>query len=114
MAEVANMSMKIKAEFLKNGNIRLMRQFEFVPKGFICSVGTGYRIVKFADHDKQFITRAYSRCPDRSDEYLIRKPTKALSAWDGRSIKFDWLGRPYYSDNTNAVPGRLYMNGVPW
>lgn len=79
-----------------------------------CSVGTGYRIVKFADHDKQFITRAYSRRPDRSDEYLIRKPTKALSVWDGRSIKFDWLGRPYYSDNTNAVPGRLYMNGVPW
>jgi hypothetical protein len=36
MAEVANMSMKIKAEFLKNGNIRLMRPFEFVPKGFIC------------------------------------------------------------------------------
>ena len=30
------MSKNVKAEFLKNGKIRLIRSFEFVHKGFIC------------------------------------------------------------------------------
>lgn len=78
------------------------------------SIGTGYRVVTFEDHEKSTIHRAWSTRPDRSDEFLVHKPVKAVSVWDERSIKFDWLGRPYYSNNTNAVPGRLYMNGVPW
>ena len=94
---------------------RIVQDYE-APWGVIpamdCSIGSGYRIIKFSDHDKQFITRAYSRRPDRSDEYLIRKPVKALSAWDGRYLRFDWLGRPYYAPITNAVPGRIYWEGL--
>lgn len=85
-----------------------------VPQGSDSKEGSGYRIVAFEDHGFNHIKRAYSARPYRSDEYRIRKPAKAISVWDGKRIRFDWLGRPYFSDNTNAVPGRLYMNGVPW
>lgn len=30
------MSKNVKAEFLKNGHIRLLRPFEYVPRGFVC------------------------------------------------------------------------------
>lgn len=90
------------------------------PSG-VASVGSGYRI-EFNENDSSLsYKRAYSSYDDKSDEKIYRRPFKPLSAVvlknkDGIEstyfYKIDWEGIPYLQRTTNAVPGKVYLEGI--
>ena len=51
--------------------------------------------------------------PGCSQEVPLSRPFRSLSVRDGWRIGLDWLGRPRRIEaTTNAVPGRIYWEGV--
>lgn len=76
------------------------------------SVGCGYRITFHDDTSTFDVERAISARPDRSQEVVIRKPFKSLSAHDGIKVTVDWRGEITYAVETNAVPDRIYWEGI--
>ena len=86
------------------------RTFTFGP--FDTSAGTGYRIIYFDDKDEYAVQRAYSSMTNRSEEFVLKRPFKSLSAHDGMKIALDWQGRMRFFVETNAVPYRIYPEGL--
>ena len=79
---------------------------------FDVSAGTGYRIL-YDDLDDRFtVERAYSMLPDFSGQLVLRRNVQALSAFEGRKVGLDWLGQLRYVECTNAVPTRIYWEGL--
>ena len=79
---------------------------------FDVSVGTGYRIL-YNDLDDRFtVERAYSMLPDFSGQLVLRRNVKALTAFESRKVGMDWLGQLRYVECTNAVPMRIYWEGL--
>lgn len=79
---------------------------------FDTSVGSGYRILYDDLNDKFTVERAYSMLPDFSGQLVLRRDVKALSAFEGRKVGLDWLGQLRYIECTNAVPSRIYWEGL--
>ncbi len=55
---------------------------------------------------------ARSRTAGCSQEVPLYRPFRSLSARDGFRIGLDWLGRVRRIAETNAVPGRIYWEGL--
>ena len=80
--------------------------------GFDSSVGLGYR-VHLDERTLSFTAeRAYSLFGDRSQEVVLRRPVRALSVSGGKKVVLDWLGFIRFAADTNAVPGRIYWEGL--
>lgn len=79
---------------------------------FDTSVGCGLRILVDDEQMLYRAERAYSLFSDRSNECVLQRPFKALSSWNGRKIKLDWMGFVNLVHETNAIPGRIYMEGL--
>lgn len=81
------------------------------------SVGTGFRILVDADRDdgqmEVIAMPAYSAMPDMSQAVLVKRGWKSLST-NGEGWKFatDWEGSPVMVRCTNAVPYRIYGEGL--
>ena len=71
------------------------------------SVGTGYRIIFFDDLGIVQAQRAYSARTNMSDEVIIERGFKSLSAHDGYRYTKDFDGRVYWQADTNTVPDRI-------
>ena len=86
------------------------RTFRFGP--FDTSRGCGYRIIYNDDKDQFDVMRAYSLFTNRSQEVVLRRNFKALSAHGGVRVGHDWMGRRAYVTDTNSVPDRIYWEGL--
>lgn len=76
------------------------------------SVGLGYRILYCDTNDEFTVTRAYGILDDRSQEVPIRRPFMSLSGNGRVRIGRDAIGRKVYISDTNAVPGKIYWEGL--
>ena len=79
---------------------------------FDTSVGTGYRVLYDDLNDRFTLERAYSMLPDFSRQLVLRRVVRALSAFENKKIGLDWLGQLRYVECTNAVPMRIYWEGL--
>ena len=76
------------------------------------SVGCGYRVTFHDDTSTFDVERAISARADRSQEVVLRRPFRSLSAHDGIKVTVDWRGELTYAVETNAVPDRIYWEGI--
>lgn len=112
------MSKNIKAEFLKNGNIRLLRPFEFVPRGFICDGASVPRFFwRFLGHP---FDRRHLRAGVRHDyRYACGVvPRKDCDRMYRNDLKADGLG--FIKRNLEYIGVRVFgrshykgMGGIP-
>lgn len=79
---------------------------------FDTSSGTGYRVLYNEKTSEWTVHRAYSLFPHCSQEVLLVRPLKPLSMHDNLKISLDWLGQMRYQIETNAVPDRIYWEGL--
>ena len=79
---------------------------------FDTSVGLGLRIYLEEPEMHFRAERAYSLFSDRSNECLLQRPFKALSAHNGRKYKLDWRGFVRLTTETNAIPDKIYLEGL--
>ena len=79
---------------------------------FDTSVGCGLRVIYREREDVFTAKRAYSLFSDRSNEVVLRRPLRPLSAHDGKKIVLDWMGLVRMATETNAVPDRIYWEGL--
>lgn len=93
-----------------DGTYRDAEEQNFGP--FDTSVGTGYRVLVDERTGEFTVTRAYSLLPDCSQCVLLARPLKPLSMSDERKISMDWLGQMRYVTETNAVPHKIYWDGL--
>ena len=80
--------------------------------GFDASVGLGYRLILDERTLSFTAERAFSLFGDRSQEVVLRRPVRALSVRGGKKVVLDWLGFMRFAEETNAVPGRIYWEGL--
>ena len=76
------------------------------------SVGTGYRVLFFSDRNTVMVQRAYSARTNMSDEVFIDRGFRSLSTHNGYRYTMDFDGRLYFQADTNAVPDRIYLEGL--
>lgn len=79
---------------------------------FDTSVGLGLRVFLEEPEMRFRAERAYSLFSDRSNECLLQRPFKVLSAHNGRKYKLDWLGFVRITTETNAIPDKIYLEGL--
>lgn len=79
---------------------------------FDTSIGLGLRIYLEEPSMRFRAERAYSLFSDRSNECLLQRPFKALSAHNGKKYKLDWRGFVRLTTETNAVPDKIYLEGL--
>lgn len=79
---------------------------------FDTSVGSGYRVLYDDLNDKFTVERAYSVLPDFSQQVVLRRQVRALSVFRDKKVGLDWLGQLRYVECTNAVPMRIYWEGL--
>ena len=101
------------AEETATGTNRIETVGEWVSYGpFDTSVGTGYRVLHFDDGGPDWVCRAYSARTNRSAEVVVRRPVKSLSAHNQKKMGSDWVGQLEFVSETNAVPHRIYPEGL--
>lgn len=80
------------------------------------SVGTGYRLVFVDDDDMSKVEymaqRAYSAKTNMSAQIYIPRGFRALSTHNGYKYSTDRYGSKYYQRVTNAVPDKIYLEGL--
>lgn len=78
------------------------------------SVGTGFRIIANEQDEGIDVTiqAAYSALPDMSQPVLVKRGWKSLSSNGAWIMSTDWLGAPVMVPCTNAVPYRIYGEGL--
>lgn len=79
---------------------------------FDTTVGLGLRIYLEEPAMRLRAERAYSLFSDRSNECLLQRPFKALSAHNGKKYKIDWRGFVRITTETNAIPDKIYLEGL--
>ena len=79
---------------------------------FDTSVGLGVRVILDERTGRFRAERAYSLFSDRSQECVLQRPFKALSAHDGKKYKLDWRGFVRITTETNAIPDKIYLEGL--
>lgn len=79
---------------------------------FDTSVGSGFRIRYFDDRDEFSVVRAYSLFTNCSQEVALRKPFKTLSRHGDLRLARDFYGNKVFVAETNAVPDRIYWEGL--
>lgn len=94
--------------FSASGSNRLV-----FPSGTSAKGGYGYRVTLDEGGRRVMYSRAYSSEPGRSDEYVLGRLLRTLSVdHDRHGSSVDWTGSSYRQKYTNAVPGRVYINGL--
>lgn len=80
--------------------------------GYDTAVGCGYRVL--LDERTQTFTaeRAWSLFGDRSQEVVLRRIFKPISAHNGKKVVLGAFGIPHFASETNAVPDRVYWEGL--
>ena len=80
--------------------------------GFDTSVGCGCRILLDTRTQTFTAERAWSLFGDRSQEVVLRRILKPISAHDGKKVVVDAFGIPHFTSDTNAVPDRIHWEGL--
>lgn len=91
-------------------NADVARQQTLGP--FDTSVGLGLRVILDECTGRFRGERAYSLFADRSQECVLKRPFKALSAHNGKKYKLDWRGFVRIATETNAIPDKIYFEGL--
>lgn len=100
------MSRNVKAEFLRNGRIRLIRPFENVPRGFVCDGASVPRFFwRFLGHPyDRYHLRPGIRHDRGYDEGKV--PRKVLDRQYRKDLKKEGLG--FVKRNLEYIGVRLF------
>lgn len=82
------------------------------PTNVDWSVGTGFRLIFFEDDESILLQRCYSMRTNVSNLVFIQPPMKSLTRHGDRIFGQDWAGTRRFYQETNAVPGRIYWEGL--
>lgn len=94
------------------GHIETNDTYSVVVTNGCTDVGIGYRVVLLDDRHSIMAQRAYSPRPNMSSEVVLPRIVSSLSAHRGYRVTTDLYGHKYFQKDTNAIPDKVYWEGL--